>query len=185
MKIVSDFNTATNFLKKGEVGIIPTDTIYGISCLSSLKEKVESIYEIKGREFSKPFIILISDIDDLIKFNISPTDNETNIIKKYWPGPVSIILDVPQNELAYLHRGNNSLAFRLPNDSGLLSILEKTGPLVSTSANISNNPPIKNSGEAKIHFDNKLDFMLDIGLLPERNPSRIVEIRNGIENIIR
>lgn len=185
MKIIKSFKKAGDSLKSGELGIIPTDTIYGISCLASSKENIERIYEIKGRDYSKPFIILISKIGSLSKFGICLTENDKKILEKYWPGPVSVILKVEHENLAYLHRGKKSLAFRLPSNKNLISILNKTGPLVSTSANISDNPPISSLDEARKYFEQKLDFILDMGPLDDRKPSRIIEIKNGIESIIR
>lgn len=185
MKIVNDYQTAADLIKSNNIGIIPTDTIYGISCLAFSKENVEKIYEIKGRDYSKPFIILISKTHDLERFGVSLTENEKTILEKYWPEPVSIILEIKDENLSYLHRGKKSLAFRLPNDEKLISILDETGPIVSTSANISNEPPINSLEEAKKWFAQKIDFILDVGPLPERKPSRIIEIKNGIENIIR
>ena len=185
MDIIESNKQATEYLNRGKIGIIPTDTIYGISCLASSKENVEKIYEIKGRDYSKPFIVLISSIKDLKGFSLSLSKKEFNILNKRWPGPISIILGVNDDRFYYLHRGKMSLAFRLPDDKNLVSLLEQTGPLVSTSANLSDHPPIKSVEEAVKHFDDKLDFMLNTGVLPDRKPSRIIEIKNGVENIIR
>lgn len=185
MEIIKSHKKAAKYLKGGKIGIIPTDTIYGISCLTSSRENVEKIYEIKQRDYDKPFIILISSVKDLENFGLSVTKGQKKIFKKHWPGPVSIILDVTDGDFSYLHRGKNSLAFRLPDDNKLMSILKETGPLVSTSANISNNPIINNSNEALQNFDEKLDFMLDIGPLENKNPSRIILVKDGTEKVIR
>jgi L-threonylcarbamoyladenylate synthase len=185
MEILKDYQKAAGYLKNGKIGIIPTDTIYGISCSAFSKENVEKIYEIKQRDFDKPFIILISSPKDLEKFKLKITEFHKKIFKKYWPGPVSIILDVKHDEFSYLHRGKSSLAFRLPNDEKLKSLLKITGPLVSTSANTSENPPINSLDEAVEIFDKKLDFMLDIGSLKNKNPSKIILIEDGKEKVIR
>jgi len=185
MEIIRSYQKTAKHLKSGKVGIIPTDTIYGISCLASSKENIEKIYEIKGRDYTKPFIVLISRIENLKEFGISPSDKESEILSKYWPGPVSIILDIKDDKFHYLHRGKMSLAFRLPDDKKLIYILNKTGPLVSTSANISGLPTINGVMEAGEYFDKTLDFMLDIGPLSDRKPSRIIQIKNGVEVIIR
>ena len=184
MEIIKDYKKTAEYLKNGKIGIIPTDTIYGISCLASSQENVEKIYEIKQRDYDKPFIILISDIKDLQEFEIPLAKDIKNILKKYWPGPVSIILEVNTESYKYLHRGMKSLAFRLPSDSNLINILKTTGPLVSTSANTSNHQSINSVSEAKIQFEEKLDFMLDKGKL-NNNPSKIIEIENNIEHVIR
>lgn len=185
MKIIKSYTIAANYLIEGKIGIIPTDTIYGISSLTTLPENIEKIYSIKGRDFSKPFIILISDIADLCKFNVCPTKGEEKILKKYWPGPVSIILDVKDADLQYLHRGRYSLAFRLPKDPRIISILKLTGPLVTTSANISSADPIKDSTEAESIFRSKIDFMYDAGSIKNTKPSKIIQIKDEEEILIR
>lgn len=184
MNVIFNYSEASKLLKRGNIGIIPTDTIYGISCLASLEKNVENIYKIKQRDFDKPFILLISSVNELKLFGVNLSTEERNIIQKYWPGPVSIILDVNDKKFQYLHRGTNTLAFRRPVKPELQTLLRYTGPIVSTSANISNSPPIKNLLEAEKIFGDKLDFFLDEGEL-NNPPSKLIKLHNGVETIIR
>ncbi|MBI5765819.1 L-threonylcarbamoyladenylate synthase [Candidatus Falkowbacteria bacterium] len=103
-----------NILKDGGIGILPTDTIYGLVGRALDPETVERIYEVRKRRPDKPFIILISSIADLKLFNIKINKKTKTILKKYWPGPVSIILPCSDEKFYYLHRGTKTLAFRLP-----------------------------------------------------------------------
>lgn len=184
MNVVFKYNEAAKLLKNGRIGIIPTDTIYGISCLASSEKNIENIYKIKQRDFDKPFILLINSIEDLQLFGIKISTEEREIIQKYWPGPVSIILDVNDKKFQYLHRGTNTLAFRCPAKPELQTLLKYTGPIVSTSANISNSAPITNALEAEKIFGNNLDFFLDNGEL-NNPPSKIIKLQNGTETLIR
>ena len=86
MEIIKDYKKAAEYLKNDNIGIIPTDTIYGISCLASSQENVEKIYEIKQRDYDKPFIVLISDIKDLQEFNIPLAKDIKDILKNIGPG---------------------------------------------------------------------------------------------------
>lgn len=184
MNVIFNYSEASKLLKSGSTGIIPTDTIYGISCLASLEKNVENIYKIKQRDFDKPFILLINSIEDLQLFGIKISTEEREIIQKYWPGPVSIILDVNDKKFQYLHRGTNTLAFRCPIKPDLQTLLKYTGPIVSTSANISNSAPIANALEAEKIFGNNLDFFLDVGEL-NNPPSKIIKLHNAVETMIR
>lgn len=146
-------------LNKGGVGVLPTDTIYGMVGSVLNKKTVLKIYKVRKRNPKKPFIILISKISDLNIFGI------TNIPKKelslVWPGKVSVILSLPKNVLnkfKYLHRGTKKLAFRFPKNKFLLNILKKTGPLVAPSANPEGETPAKNINEAKKYFRESVDF---------------------------
>ena len=165
-------------LKRGEIGVIPTDTIYGIVCSALNKESVKKLYKIRKRNLNKPMIILIGSIKDLLIFGIS---SQKEILKKYWPGKVSIIIDCKNKEFKYLHRGKNSLAFRLPKDSDLIKILKLSGPIVAPSANIEGEKPSQNIDQAKKYFSDKVSFYIDKGILKSK-PSKIISLE---EEVIR
>lgn len=159
-------------LKRGGIGIIPTDTIYGIVGRASSKKAVSRIYSIKKRNLKKPFIILISSINDLKKFGI-------NASLKTWPPKTSMIFKCPDVKFKYLHRGTKSLAFRIPvGNSALNAILKKTGPLVAPSANPEGGSPARTIRQAEKYFGQKVDFYIDGGHL-NRKPSKLLKIRNG------
>lgn len=163
-------------LKKGGIGVLATDTIYGVVGAASLEKTVERIYTIKGRDESKPFIILISDQSDLAQFGITPTEIQMTTLATYWPGPTTIILPCPNESLTYLHRGKNSLAFRIPAPLHLRKLLKETGPLVAPSANTQHQPPARTVGEARDYFGDRVDFYEDAGVVTG-TPSHIIEIR--------
>lgn len=151
-----------------EIGILPTDTLYGLVTSALDPEAVEKVYELKQRDTSKPFIILISDQSELATFDIVVDEKLQLELNKYWPGPVSIALPLPdnievRNKWEYLHRGNNSLAFRLPNNEQLITWLAMHGPTVAPSANPESQPPATTITEAKKYFGDNLDFYIDAG----------------------
>jgi L-threonylcarbamoyladenylate synthase len=153
-------------LKNGGVGVLATDTIYGLVGSALSKKAVARIYKIRKRDRKKPFIILIGSLDDLKLFGVKASSRLTNFLKKNWPGPLSVILPC----------GNKTLAFRLPAKKRLIKILKQTGPLVAPSANISGRPPAKDIKEAKKYFGNKVDFYEDSGLI-DAPPSVLIEIK--------
>ncbi|MFA6159805.1 MAG: L-threonylcarbamoyladenylate synthase [Parcubacteria group bacterium] len=171
-------------LKQGEIAVIPTDTIYGLSTNALLKDSVENIYRIKGRAPEKPMIILISKISDLELFNIKINKSTAKILKKVWPGKVSLILPCNSKKFHYLHRGTGSLAFRLPAKTDLINLLKITGPLVSTSANPEGKTSAKTIVQAKKYFGDSVELYADEGLLKSA-PSTIIEITNGKVKILR
>lgn len=170
-------------IKNGEIGIVPTDTIYGISCSAFFEESVERIYAVKGRELNKPVIILISDITDLGMFEIKPNKEMKGILEANWPGPISFILPISE-KFNYLSRGLPGLAFRCPANRELVKFLTKTGPLVSTSANISGEAAITNIDDALNVFEDTLDFYVDAGELISE-PSTLVDLTSKSPKILR
>jgi L-threonylcarbamoyladenylate synthase len=164
-------------IKKGKIGVIPTDTIYGIVCSAMNKRSVERLYKIRRRNLKKPMIIIISSIKDLELFNVKIDKKITN---KYWPGRVSII--VPVKKFKYLHRGKNSLAFRLPDNKDLIKLLKISGPIVAPSANMEGREPAQTIEKAFNYFQDKIDFYVDCGKLKSK-PSKIISLKNNIEVI--
>lgn len=190
-KIFKDFNSETAMiLKNGGIGVIPTDTIYGIAGSALNKKTVERIYKLRKRNLKKPMIVLISSIKDLKLFGISIDSKVRIILSKIWPNKVSVILPCESNKFSYLHRGTNSLAFRLPacvagpKNKKLVNFLKKTGPLVAPSANWEGCVPSNNIKEAQKYFSDKVDFYVDAGT-KKSLPSTLIEIKNGKLKLLR
>lgn len=172
-------------LKAGKVGVMPTDTIYGIVGSALNPETVEKIYVLRQREKDKPFIILISSLDDLKKFDVSLTKEQKDFLEKNWPNPLSVILAVNVEKLKYLHRGKNSLAFRMPRNRWLLEILKGVGPLVAPSANHAGVKPAETEEEAKKYFGSRVTFYVDGGKLKSK-PSTIIQLyKDGVWIVLR
>lgn len=154
---------------------MPTDTLYGLVGSAFNENTVARIYKLRKRNLRKPMIILIGSLADLKLFNLRIPRGTKKILREIWPGKVSVILPCPAKKFSYLHRGKNSLAFRLPQKAGLIKILKATGPLVAPSANFEGEPPAKTIKEAKRYFGNKVDFYLDGGKI-NFAPSTLIEI---------
>ncbi|MDD5415541.1 MAG: L-threonylcarbamoyladenylate synthase [Candidatus Daviesbacteria bacterium] len=172
-------------LKSGKVGVMPTDTIYGIVGLALNPKTVEEIYSLRKRTTDKPMIILISSIEDLRKFDIKITKAQTDFLKKIWPNPVSVILPCLQDKFSYLHRDKKSLAFRIPKNEILQGILKKVGPLVAPSTNFEDSKPAETIHKAKQYFGDKVSFYVDGGKLKSK-PSTIVRLyKDGTRIVLR
>jgi L-threonylcarbamoyladenylate synthase len=205
-----DWMKAALLLKEGAIGVIPTDTIYGICTSAFNKKSVEKVYRLRRRNPNKPCIILISSFDDLKKFNVKLNSWQRKILEKLWPGKISVILytrikrpnKLPEssdrifgqnsgklfgyhsgNNLYYLHRGTNSLSFRLPKGKLILNILKISGPIIAPSANWEGYESAKNIKEAKRYFGNKV-FYLDRGNLISK-PSTLIDLREKEIKILR
>lgn len=156
---------AEGILKDNGVVILPTDTLYGVIGKALSKKAVERIYEIKGRDKSKPFITLITSYKDLATFGVKVGEKEAKILAKFWPGKVTVILPCPRKEFEYLHRGTKSIAFRMigPRNKNLFNLIKKVGPLVAPSANPQELKHADDIKKAKEYFGDKIDFYLSTG----------------------
>ena len=164
-------------LKNGKVGVLPTDTIYGLSGDALNEKAVARIYEIKGRSYTKPLIVFIASEKDLELFDVKIDKKTQAILRKVWPGMVSVILPASNKRFEYLHRGTKTIAFRYIMGRDLSDFVKKTGPIVSTSANREGLPFATTIEEAKKYFGEKVDFYVDGGKL-KALPSTIISIGN-------
>ena len=174
-EIIEKFNS-------GMIGVIPSDTLYGIHARAFDKKAVEKIYDIKGRTVSKPLIVLISDISDLEKFGIIVEENVKNFLVSVWPAKLTVVLPCKNSDFEYIHRGNNSIAFRMPDREDLRDLIKKVGPIVSTTANPKGQKPAETIDEAKNYFEigsatnSKIDFYIDEGKI-QSEPSTLILIK--------
>lgn len=174
----------TSILKSGGVGVMATDTIYGLVGSALNSKTVERIYRLRKRDKNKPFITLIGSLADLTIFDINLSSYQKKTLKKLWPGKVSIIFPCPKEKFRYLHRGGKTLSFRLPANKKLRNLLIAVGPLVAPSANPQGLKPAANIKEAKKYFGARVDFYNDSGRLPGQ-PSTLIQIKNNKVIVLR
>lgn len=181
MKEVKTQKEIIEKIRNGEIGVLPTDTIYGLVCLAYNKEAIENIYKIKSRDLSKPFIYLISEISQLKSLGVDTTNEEVNKIGEVWPGPVSIEFKCNDN-FEYLHRGTGTIGVRMPDNDFLLKIISEVGPIVATSVNREGEPSANSIEDVMFYFsDSKLiNFYFDAGII-SKTASKIIKINEGGE----
>ncbi len=165
-------------LRSGGVGVIPTDTIYGVVCRAEDSISVARVYQLRKRNPHKPCIILISDYREMNNFGVSMDAVDKRVFRAVWPGPVSVIVPCTEERFTYLHRGVQALAFRLPDDEDLLGILRATGPLLAPSANIEGRPAAKTVREAYTVFGRGVDVYID-GLVRVGQWSTLIACEKG------
>lgn len=159
-------------LRSGAVVVLRTETLYGILARAGDKETVERIYALKGRNATKPFIVLISRPEQAYD-NANLLEQYAALYSDY---PTSIIIEAPSAP-DYLRRGGTNLACRLETNGLLHDIIERTGPLVAPSANPEGQPPAKTVAEARAYFGDAIDLYIDGGTVPAHvQASRIMRV---------
>lgn len=184
---MNNIKNIITILKKGGVGVLRTDTLYGLVGCALSKKAVERIYKIKKRPPSSPLIILISKVEDMSLFGVEKKFIETHkrFLKNIWPAPISVVVPSMLKKFEYLDRGTSSLAFRLPDDIGLRKILKQTGPLVAPSANPSGLSPARNEKEAQDYFGDCVDFIESRNGKPNTKSSTLISLINGVPELLR
>lgn len=175
-------------LRNKGVAVFPTDTVYGIGTIFNNPDGINRIYKIKNRELNKPIIALISDVKHLEKLVDIEKENVkaiSKIIKKYWPGELTIVFNARENIGNNISK-DNTIGVRIPKKAILLDIIESCGGVIlTTSANISGeNSPAKISDISDKLLEN-IDFILDDGTISNGVPSTVIKYADNKVAVLR
>ena len=174
---------SVEIIENGGVIIFPTDTVYGIGCNPYDANAVKKIYEIKSREKIKSLPVLASSIQIVKQISIIDEFTE-KIIKKYWPGPLTLILKLKDKNLKKSLNLEDKIAVRIPNSECTLKLLNKCNLLVGTSANVSGDSSFTDPQECMKNVKN-YDIFVDGGTITSKGESTIIEIENEKIHVIR
>lgn len=169
-------------LQAGGIGVLRTDTLYGLVAKADNEQAVERIYNLKSRDECKSPIVLIADTSQLFD---AASQSTLSFVASVWPGPVSLILP-SKKAPTWIRRQNNSVAYRHPDSAELVNILKVTGPLVAPSANPEGLPPAMDIAEARSYFKDAVDFYVDGGRVENMTASQLIRINeNGSTERLR
>lgn len=168
-------------LRDGKIGVIRTDTLYGIVAQASNELAVERVYRAKGRDEKKSPIVLIASTDQL--FDMMP-ESLKRLVVNGWPEKTSIIIP-SKHSPHWIRRKNDSVAYRLPRVESLCRLLEESGPLIAPSANPEGSIPAMSLKEAVDYFGDQVDFYVDGGTVRDHAPSKllIIDAEGRVEQI--
>ena len=172
---------AIALLQAGSVGVIPTDTVYGLAARAADEQAVTRLYALKNRE-NKPGTVIAANIQQLEELGIK--HRYLSAVEQYWPNPLSIVIPTGPI-LNYLHQGKYSLAIRIPADKKVRDMLEQTGPLVTSSANHPGKTPAETVEAAQAYFGDDVGFYLDGGDLSGRESSTVIRIIDDAIEVLR
>jgi len=158
-------------LRGGAIGILPTDTVYGLVSIIA-PEPIKRLYAAKPRQ-SHAGTVIASSVDDLIALGLDET--ALRHVSPLWPAPLSVVV-AAQHVPEFLREERGSLAVRIPENKALRSLLQKTGPLMTTSANKHGEKTTATISAAQHIFSDSVDFYVDGGDLSNRPPSTIITV---------
>lgn len=184
--MLEEINRTESFLKKSEIILYPTDTVWGIGCDATATESVKRIFKIKNREESKSLIILVDSIEMLQQYIDEIPDDALKILKEN-KKPTTIIYNNPKGLAKNTIASDNTVAIRIPDDEFCKQLIKKFGkPIVSTSANISGEPTAKSFSEISNAILNSVDYVVDLHREKiTQKSSTILRIDNGSVIVIR
>lgn len=179
-----DLNEVKNILLNKGIGIIPTDTVYGLCTNAYDKNLVKKVYKIKKRDFNKPLVLFVKNKEEIEKFAFVDEISK-KLIDKFFPGEITIVLKKKEVCPDVSLKKFDTVGFRIPNHPFILNLLNILDfPLATSSANISKQKTPKNLEGLRNIFDGLVDFILDGDELGE-TPSTVVQVIDGNIYILR
>ena len=182
-------------LRRGELVVFPTETVYGIGALASNREAVQRLMTAKGRKHGHAVPVAISGSRILPLYSPDADAATLRMARRCWPGPITIVADAssPRSRFAPLPdevkeviMPHGTVGYRVPNHPVFLEILRDLDePVLLTSANLTGEPPAVNAESAKVGLGDRPDLIIDDGTACFQRPSTVVSVSGGKVNIIR
>lgn len=183
---MKDFFTKNNIneiLKNGGVIAYVTDTVWGLGCLPNNEEAVKKIYEIKHRDGKKPLILMSNEFYNLFDYLKQPIPKEAQkLIKKYFPGALTLVLEKSENTPDYITSGMNTVGVRIPDNEVFQEICKNIEghTLATTSANLSGEPAALSYEEAMNYIGDKVDLVIpDFGHTAKGKASTVAGFKDN------
>jgi L-threonylcarbamoyladenylate synthase len=155
---------ASKLISSGEIVAFPTETVYGLGANALDPSAISKIYQVKGRPSDNPLIVHIEDMKTLRELVSEIAPRDMRIIKKFWPGPVTLVLKKSKIVPKITTGGLDTIAVRMPRNKIALALIKRSGfPIAAPSANISGRPSPTNASHVKDDLDGKVKLILDGG----------------------
>lgn len=173
-------------LDRGEVVVVPTDTVYGLAVSPKIPGAIDRVVALKGRERTAPPPFLVGGVDQVwpLLAEGSQTPELVALINTFWPGGLTMVLPVNPELDWDIGETHGTIALRMPNEPVLLELLRFHGPLAVTSANLTGEPPCESAYTALNVFGDRVGVYLDAGRRGsdsgDQIPSTIIDVTNLI-----
>jgi tRNA threonylcarbamoyl adenosine modification protein (Sua5/YciO/YrdC/YwlC family) len=174
---------AKNSIGKKELVVFPTDTVYGIACDAFSHEAVEKLLEAKGRDKQSPPPVLIGNVSALDGLAQEVPQLAHKLAATFWPGALTMILKAQPSLTWDLGETKGTVALRMPDHKIALALLQETGPLAVSSANLSGQPAATTCQQAEAALGSKVKIYLDGGSSPKGEASTIVDMTDLSESV--
>lgn len=169
---------AAELIRAGEIVAYPTETVYGLAAEPFNRAAVLRLFEIKGRAESQPILLVAADSAQVQMVAGAVSPKAQACIKKFWPGPLSLVLPKHANVLPEICAGGSTVCVRIPASEVARALSAAVGyPITSTSLNRSGEPPARDSAEIELPG---LEWCLDSGRLTDSLPSTVYNPDTGV-----
>ena len=171
-------------LQRGELAVIPTDTVYGIAADAFSPTAVAALLAAKGRTAQSPPPVLIGNMTTLNALADFVPQVARKLAETFWPGALTLILKAQPSLSWELGETKGTVALRMPDHKIALALLAETGPLAVSSANLTGEPAATTCAQAFDYLGNSVEVFLDAGNSPKGEASTILDLTGITEKIV-
>ncbi|MEN0085149.1 MAG: L-threonylcarbamoyladenylate synthase [Leifsonia sp.] len=162
-ELLTGMRLARAAIGRGELVVIPTDTVYGVAADAFSPAAVQRLLDAKGRGRQSPPPVLVPGIPTLAALAETVPDEVDALVKAFWPGGLTIVLPASPSLVWDLGETKGTVALRMPDNTIALELLSETGPLAVSSANRTGRPAARTAAEAEGMLGESISVYLDGG----------------------
>jgi L-threonylcarbamoyladenylate synthase len=176
---------ATAAVLRGELVVLPTDTVYGVGADAFSAAAVARLLEAKGRGREKPPPVLVGSVRAATALVADLPEVGQQLIDEFWPGGLTLICRAASTLAWDLGDTQGTVAIRMPEHPVTLAVLRETGPMAVTSANLTGRPPATSAQEALAQLGNSATVYLDGGMSAGGQASTMVDLTGDVPRLLR
>lgn len=181
----SAIEAASLAIQRGRLVVLPTDTVYGIGADAFDPVAVRNLLEAKGRGREMPPPVLVSSATTLDALAVRIPGYARALVEEFWPGPLTLVCHQQTSLQWDLGDTRGTVAVRMPDHEVALEILERTGPLAVSSANLTGMPAAQDADHAEEMLGDKVEVIVDAGESPGGLASTIVDVTGDQGRVLR
>lgn len=179
----NQMNEICDVIQKGGIVAFPTETVYGVGIHFDDEEALERLMEAKNRDYSKAITLMVADKKDISQYAyISPQAQK--MIDQFMPGMITLIFKKKESVRDSMTNGKSTIGIRIPDSEFVLSLLKKIGPMLVTSANLSQHSNTTSTQEVLNQLDGRIDLVVD-GKTSDNIASTVVDVSQDEIKILR
>ncbi len=181
-----EFHFIKKILEKGGVIAFPTETVYALGVDISNEKAIRKLYDLKGRDYSKPLSIFISSMNMLEEYVTEISPQAQKLIEKYWPGPLTLVFKASKKVPSLIMGGGKTIGIRMSSHPCVVEILEAfKKPITATSANISGQKSARTAEELKFYFRGAIDYVIEDNVGESQIESTVIDVSQDKFQVLR
>jgi tRNA threonylcarbamoyl adenosine modification protein (Sua5/YciO/YrdC/YwlC family) len=176
---------AVSCVRRGELVVLPTDTVYGIGADAFLVDAVTALLDAKGRGREMPAPVLVGSVRAASALIEDLGTYGSDLLDEFWPGALTVVCRANPSLSWDLGDTKGTVAVRMPLHELAIELLKETGPMAVSSANLSGGPPARTAAAAEEQLGDKISVYLDGGESGDAQPSSIVDLTGPVPRLLR